>query len=66
MSAGGGAEPEEMAEAFLRAIPADEYPYLREMVIEHAMSSGYDDTADFEFGLDLVLDGLQRLLDRVD
>ena len=30
MSAGGDAEPEEMAEAFLRALPADEYPYLRE------------------------------------
>ena len=52
-----------MAEAFLRAIPADEYPYLREMVVEHAMSAGYDDAADFEFGLGLILDGLQRLLD---
>jgi AcrR family transcriptional regulator len=56
--------PEEMAEAFLRAIPADEYPSLREMVVEHAMKSGYDESADFEFGLDLVLDGLERLLDR--
>jgi AcrR family transcriptional regulator len=65
MSAGSGAEPEEMAEAFLRAIPADEYPYLREMVVEYAMSSGYDEGADFEFGLGLILDGLQRLLDRV-
>jgi AcrR family transcriptional regulator len=64
MSAGGDVKPEEMAEVFLRAIPADEYPYLREMVVEHAMNSGYDDTADFEFGLDLVLDGLQGLLDR--
>jgi hypothetical protein len=33
------------------------------MVVEHAMSAGYDDTADFEFGLGLILDGLQRLLD---
>jgi AcrR family transcriptional regulator len=64
MSAGGGGEPEEMAEAFLSAIPADEYPYLREMIVEHAMDSGYDDRADFEFGLGLILDGLQRLLDR--
>jgi AcrR family transcriptional regulator len=53
---------EEMAEAFLRAIPANEYPYLREMV-DHAMTAGYDDEADFEFGLNLILDGLQRLLD---
>ena len=27
-------------------------------------SSGHDESADFEFGLDLILDGLQRLLDR--
>lgn len=63
MSAGGDYKPEEMAEAFLGAIPADEYPYLREMVVEYAMNSGYDAGADFEFGLNLILDGLQRLLD---
>ena len=60
----GDATPEEMAEAFLRAIPADEYPDLREMVVDHAMVSGYDESADFRFGLDLILDGLQKLLDR--
>ena len=64
MSGGGDLEPEEMGAAFLRAIPADEYPYLREMVVDHAMGSGYDESADFEFGLDLILDGLQSLLDR--
>lgn len=64
MAASPDMKPEEMAGAFLRAIPADEYPYLREMVVEHAMKSGYDESADFEFGLDLVLDGLQSLLDR--
>ena len=64
MSAAPDITPEEMAEAFLRAIPADEYPYLREMVVEHAMDAGYDEGADFAFGLDLILDGLERLLDR--
>ena len=59
-----GIKPEEMAGAFLQAIPADQYPYLREMVVDHAMTVGYDESADFEFGLDLILDGLQRLLDR--
>jgi hypothetical protein len=54
-----------MAEAFLRAIPVDEYPYLREMIVEYAMNSGHDEGADLEFGLNLILDGLQRLLDRV-
>jgi AcrR family transcriptional regulator len=64
MSAGSGAEPEEMADAFLSAIPAEEYPYLRELIVEHAMKSGYDESADLAFGLDLILDGLERLLDR--
>jgi AcrR family transcriptional regulator len=63
-SAGGDMSPEEMAEAFLQAIPADEYPYLREMVVDYALGPGYDEGADFGFGLDLILDGLGRLLDR--
>jgi AcrR family transcriptional regulator len=64
MSAGSEAEAEETAEAFLQAIPADEYPYLREFVVEYAMDAGYDAAADLAFGLDLILEGLQRLLDR--
>jgi AcrR family transcriptional regulator len=60
MSAGeGDALPEEMAEAFLSAIPADEFPYLTE-VTEYTLRGGYDDSADFEFGLGLILDGLER------
>ena len=64
VSAGGDLEPEELGAAFLRAIPADEYPYLREMVVDYAMKAGYDASADFDFGLDLILDGLQGLLGR--
>jgi AcrR family transcriptional regulator len=64
MAAGGDATPEDIADGFLRAIPADEYPYLREMVVDYAMETGYDDSADFEFGLDLILGGLQRLLEK--
>ena len=63
MAASPDVRPEQRAEAFLNAIPADDYPYLREMVVDHAMTSGYDQGADLEFGLDLILDGLQRLLD---
>ena len=37
----------------------DEYPYLAEMAIEHAMMPGYDYGDEFEFGLDLILDGLK-------
>lgn len=62
-SAGRDASPEEAAEAFLGALPDDEYPYLREMVVDYAMKPGRDENADFEAGLDLILDGLERLLD---
>ena len=63
MSAGGGASLEEMTEAFMRAIPADEFPYLTEMVVDYALKVDYDESADFAFGLDLILDGLQRVLE---
>ena len=37
--------------------PGD-YPYLAEFSMEHVMKPGYDYGQEFEFGLDLVLDGL--------
>jgi AcrR family transcriptional regulator len=37
-----------------------EYPYLAEVVVEFASSGGYDYTEELEFGLDLILDGLER------
>jgi AcrR family transcriptional regulator len=37
-----------------------EYPYLAEVVAELG-ARGYDYTEEFEFGLDFILDGLQRL-----
>ncbi len=37
-----------------------EYPYLVE-VVEQLASHGYDHTQEFEFGLDLILDAVQRL-----
>jgi AcrR family transcriptional regulator len=61
ISADGDASPEEMAEAFLAAIPAEKYPYLRQMTL-HAMETGYDAEADFTSGLELILDGLERIL----
>jgi AcrR family transcriptional regulator len=62
MSADGDVDPEQMAQAFMAAIPADEYPYLTELVVEHALKHGYDADEDFEFGLQLILGGLERVL----
>jgi AcrR family transcriptional regulator len=38
-----------------------EYPHLVEVVGGHVAKSGYDYAAEFLFGLDLILDGLDRL-----
>jgi hypothetical protein len=40
-----------------------QYPYLAEVVVEFA-KTGYDYAQEFEFGLDLILDGLERFLGR--
>lgn len=61
-SAGGDTAPEERAEAMLALIPADEYPYLR-LMAAHGMQVGYDAEADFDFGLEIILGGLERLLE---
>jgi len=53
-------EAAQVAESILLQIPADEYPYLAELITEHAMKPGYDYAEEFEFGLDLILDGLER------
>jgi AcrR family transcriptional regulator len=51
----------EAAESIRRQFPADEYPYLAETITEHVTKSGYDFAEEFEFGLDLILDGLEGL-----
>lgn len=43
---------------FLRELPA-EYPYLSEHIEQHLAEPG--DEGEFEFGLDLILDGLKRI-----
>ena len=56
------ASPRRRAEAILASIPAEQYPYLHRMA-SHAMQVGYDAEADFDFGLEIILDGLERILD---
>jgi len=49
----------EVAGNIMREMPAGEYPYLTEMAVEHAMKPGYDYGDEFEFGLKMIIDGLQ-------
>lgn len=60
-SADSDMRQEEMAAAVLALVPEEEYPHLNKMA-SHAMKVGYDAEADFAFGLEIILDGLQRVL----
>jgi AcrR family transcriptional regulator len=54
-------ETAEVAEMIMNQFPADEYPHLTELTTEHVLQPGYDYGNEFEFGLDVILDGLERL-----
>jgi AcrR family transcriptional regulator len=50
----------EVAESMLEPYPLNAYPNLMEILTEHVMKPGYDFGDEFEYGLDLILDGLDR------
>jgi AcrR family transcriptional regulator len=50
------------AATFLQELPVEEYPHFAEHVRQH-MEPRHDDGSAFELGLDLILDGLERLRD---
>jgi len=55
----------ELAEERQFAALAEEFPYLAEVVAGHVAKVGYDFTAAFEYGLDLILDALEKRRDTV-
>jgi AcrR family transcriptional regulator len=54
-------ETQQVSANVLSQLPADEYPHVAE-IITKIMQTGRDE--NFEFGLDLILDGLERALDQ--
>jgi AcrR family transcriptional regulator len=50
----------DMAETMLAPFPDGEYPNLVAFITEHATQPGYDFANEFEWGLDVVLDGIER------
>ncbi len=54
-----------MGARFLRELPVDEFPAVAEHVQQHLAGVGNSGGTEFAFGLDLILDGLERLLARV-
>ena len=51
----------DLAAGFLSRIPVDEFPYIVEHAQEHIAPPDPREKPEFEFGLDLILDGLERL-----
>ena len=60
-------EPEELpdlAAVFVRELPDGAFPYLIEHVEQHLKERSPENEGAFAFGLDLILDGLNRIRDR--
>jgi hypothetical protein len=50
-----------LGERFLRELPVQDLPYVAEHVRQHMAGIGNSGGTEFAFGLDLILDGLERL-----
>jgi AcrR family transcriptional regulator len=57
-------ETAEVASSILAGFPADAFPHLTEIAVEHVLQPGYDYGNEYRFGIDLILDGLERALAR--
>lgn len=51
-------ETSRIAQSMMASVPTDAYPHLAAFMVEHVLRPGYDFGAEYEFGLDLILDGL--------
>jgi AcrR family transcriptional regulator len=60
LPAGGGEGLAEVAEQIAAHFSADAFPHLAELTFEHVLKPGYSFGDSFEFGLDLIIDGLDR------
>jgi AcrR family transcriptional regulator len=48
----------EMVDTIMPNLSTDDYPYLLELTTEYVLQPGYSYSHEFEFGLGLILDGL--------
>jgi len=55
-------QAEEVGRQMFARMPPGAFPHLVELTVEHILQPGYDYGDEFEYGLDLVLDGLDRAL----
>lgn len=52
-------ELKEVAEEILPQMPANQFPHLTELTMQHVLKPGYAFANEFPFGLELILDGLE-------
>ncbi len=55
-------EAQEVGRQMFARMPPGAYPHLTELTVEHILQPGYDYGDEFAYGLELVLDGLDRAL----
>lgn len=60
LPATGGSDTAELAKRIIAPAPEGAYPHLVAFTAEHVLQSGYDFRAEFEFGLDVILDALEH------
>jgi hypothetical protein len=51
-----------MTSAIMDEFPAEDFPFLLELTVEHVLQSGYGN--EFDVGLEVVLDGVAARLER--
>ena len=49
-----------LVQVILARLATQDYPHVAELTVEHVLQPGYDHDTEFEFGIDLILDGLER------
>jgi AcrR family transcriptional regulator len=54
---------DQLAAGMMEAFPADSYPHFVEFTVDYVLQPGYDFGNSFEFGLDLILEALERAID---
>jgi AcrR family transcriptional regulator len=55
-----GQDTAAVTQAIMARFTSGQYPHLTEMAVDHVLQPGYDYADEFEFGLDLILDGLEK------
>jgi AcrR family transcriptional regulator len=56
----GEDELQSLVDDVLGAFPAEQYPHFAELAQSHVLQPGYTYAAEFNFGLELILDGIER------